>query len=63
MSPMNTTRRQSLMDFERFCQAQKYDITRELNESAQRVGRYQRLGSALTTGEMQDGMTTVEVRR
>lgn len=63
MSPTHTGRLQSRMDFERFCQEQHYNITRELNESTMRVGRYQRFGSALTTREIQDGMTTVEVRR
>lgn len=61
MSPQQ--RRQSVMDFERFCQEQHYNVTREMNESALRVGRYQRLGATLNTFEIHDGMATVEVRR
>ncbi len=56
-------RRQSVMDFERFCQEQHYNVAREMNESAFRVGRYQRLGSALTHSEQHDGMALMEVRR
>ena len=61
MSPQQ--RRQSVMDFERFCQEQHYNVVREMNESSYRVGRYQRLGSALSTREHRDGLAAVEVRR
>lgn len=62
MSP-RFTRQQSLMDFERFCQAQLYDVTRELREVETRMLRTKRLGRVLSVEEMQCGMAMVEVRR
>lgn len=63
MTPRQMGRMQSRIEFERFCQAQLYDITRALDETAIRMMRTKRLGSVLRVDEIQDGLANVEVRR